>query len=79
MLGRINKTVSTNIKLTNGYMWVLLRHNLDCTNKWRKKEFIICWIYKNKETFDRERVEKLEFDNYRKFKLFKDLIISARA
>lgn len=46
MLERINKTVHITIPLANSYMWVILRHNLDCTNKWRKYEFVICWIYK---------------------------------
>lgn len=74
MLQRINKTVRALIQLKNGYMWVILRHNLDCTNKWSSNESVICSIYKSNECFDEDMIEKLMFDNYKDFKTFKDLI-----
>lgn len=59
-------------------MWVLLRKNKPCTNKYSKYESIICCIYKGEETFDSHAIEKLKFKKYKDFKLFKDLIIKNR-
>ena len=72
MLPRVNKTVRAKIPLTNGYMWVIISHNVPCTDRWSNNLHILCWLYKQLEFTDNDRVHKLHFTNYSKFKKFKD-------
>lgn len=76
MLNRINKTVQHEIKLKNGFVQISVRYNEDCTNRWRENPKITCWIYKNGNKFDSDIIHKMEFDNYRDFKIFKDILIN---
>ena len=73
ILPRINKTVILNVKISNLFVCVILRHNIDYLNKWRKEEIITCWVFQKHE-FGINRILELEFNNYKEFKLFKDLI-----
>lgn len=79
MLPRINHSVKHTLPLRNGYLWVLLRHNKDCSNQWRPQAFIICSLYKADETNDADSIIKLTFNNYKQFKQFKDALKSERA
>jgi len=69
---RINHTVSHTIELGYCSIWILIRNNQDCSNKWSDNTKIIVTIYKGSNNLDTDIVGKLIFNDYLSFKKYKD-------
>lgn len=54
---------------------VCIRKNADCSNKYRSNTVVEVVSYKNQRMLDSEITNKLTFNNYLDFKVFKDLFI----